>query len=87
MNNRIFELAKQVELIQWDKLPSGAITPDYESVVKAKRFAELIVKECIDLAVKEEERYDSLSSVHAAYCSMSMTNFQEVLKKHFGVEE
>jgi hypothetical protein len=46
MNNRIFELAKQVDLIQWDKLPSGAITPDYESVVKAKKFAELIVREC-----------------------------------------
>jgi hypothetical protein len=47
MNERIFELAKQADLIQWDTLPSGARTPDYESVVKAKKFAELIVRECI----------------------------------------
>ena len=47
MTERIFELAKQADLIQWDTLPSGARTPDYESVVKAKKFAELIVQECI----------------------------------------
>ena len=47
MNERIFELAKQADLIQWDTLLSGARTPDHESVVKAKKFAELIVKECI----------------------------------------
>ena len=45
MNKRIFELAKQVDLIQWDTLPSGAKTPDHESVVKAREFAELIVEE------------------------------------------
>ena len=46
MNERIFELAKQADLIQWDTLPSGARTPDHESVVKVKKFAELIVREC-----------------------------------------
>ncbi len=45
MNERIFELAKQADLIQWDTLPSGARTPDHESVVKAKKFAELIVQD------------------------------------------
>jgi hypothetical protein len=50
MNERIFELAKQADLIQWDTLPSGARTPDHESVVKAKKFAELIVKECAKIA-------------------------------------
>ena len=46
--DKIFELAKQADLIEWGTLPSGAQTPDYESVVKAKKFAELIVQECID---------------------------------------
>lgn len=46
LNKRIEELAKQADLIQWDTLPSGARTPDHESVVKAKKFAELIVREC-----------------------------------------
>ena len=47
MNNRIFELAKQADLIQWDTLPSGARTPDYESVVKAKKFAESVIRELV----------------------------------------
>ena len=50
MNERIFELAKQADLIQWDSLPSGARTPDHESVVKAQKFAELIVRECARVA-------------------------------------
>ncbi len=73
MNNRIFELAKQVELIQWDKLPSGAITPDYESVVKAKRFAELIVRECAGVAD------------HSNVTGKSIIG--QRIKEHFGVEE
>ena len=48
MNKLIFELAKQADLIQWDTLPSGAKTPDHESVVKVKKFAELMHDECID---------------------------------------
>jgi len=78
MNERIRELAER----------QGLTGPNYLiSSHELEKFAELLIRECIDLAVKEEERYDSLSSVHAAYCSMSMTNFQQVLKKHFGVEE
>ena len=47
MNNKIYELAKQAGLIEFETIPgSNAVTPDYESVVKAKKFAELIVKEC-----------------------------------------
>jgi hypothetical protein len=53
MNERIFELAKQADLIHWDTLPSGARTPDHESVVKAKRFAELLQQAIYD-KVKEE---------------------------------
>lgn len=53
---RIIELAKQADLIQWDTMPSGARTPDYESVVKAKKFAELIVRECV-VHVRDEVQY------------------------------
>ena len=42
MNERDIELANQVDLIQWDALPSGAKTPDHASVVKAQKFADLI---------------------------------------------
>jgi hypothetical protein len=53
MNERIFELAKQADLIQWDTLSSGARTPDQESVVKARKFAELLIRKCADIG----ERY------------------------------
>jgi hypothetical protein len=57
MNERIFELAKEADLIQWDTLPSGARTPDHESVVKAKKFAELIVRECYALVDYENKQF------------------------------
>ena len=72
MNERIFELAKQADLIHWDTLPSGARTPDHESVVKAKKFAELIVRECAELV----DRAISDGGVDG-----------RAVKEHFGVEE
>ena len=74
MNQRILELAKQADLIQWDTLPSGARTPDHESVVKAKKFAELIVKECVNTL--EFHGFDD-----------AVPYIQWMAKKHFGVEE
>jgi hypothetical protein len=74
MNERIFELAKQADLIQWDTLPSGARTPDHESVAKARKFALLIVRECQKLNSKE----------------LSITAIERLLplyREHFGVEE
>lgn len=59
MNERILELAKQADLIQWDTLPSGARTPDHESVVKAKKFAELIVQDVLKIMQDRKEDYDN----------------------------
>jgi hypothetical protein len=75
MNQRIFELAKQADLIQWDTLPSGARTPDYESVVKAKKFAELIVEECLMKAIGAKIRGESIDTLI------------QNIKEDFGVEE
>ena len=74
MNNRIFELAKQVDLIKWDTLPSGAITPDHDSVVKAKRFAELIIE-------------DSIAAIRAKYFDRGTTEAVIAIETHFGVKE
>ena len=71
MNERIFELAKQADLIQWDSLPSGARTPDHESVVKAQKFAELIVRQTMDYASRNWEHGHLLA---------------EDLKVYFGVK-
>jgi hypothetical protein len=83
MNKRIFELAKQADLIQWDTLPSGAKTPDYESVVNAKKFAELIVRECMwKIMQRKEEAIDNDWHVDEAM-SAAISDISE----HFGVEE
>lgn len=69
MNKRIFELAKQVDLIQWDPLPSGAQTPDHESVANAIKFAELLIKqtlEIIETDVQPSFTRQDISRIHLA---------------------
>ena len=75
MNERIFELAKQADLIQWDSLPSGARTPDHKSVVKARKFALLIVREC-----EEVVRW-------AISVDSTIEKVPVLIREHFGVEE
>ena len=75
MNKRIFELAKQADLIQWDSLPSGARTPDHKSVVKARKFAELIVRECAGVVQNAVDHREPAST------------YVDKIKEHFGVEE
>lgn len=84
MNERIFEFAKQADLIQWDTLPSGARTPDHESVVKAKRFAELIVKECA--ATMREIAYDDPSDDWEFAYNSGVYSSVDAIQEKFGVE-
>ena len=82
MNERIRQLAEQAGSTHKQNLGVYQFYTD-----ELEKFAELIVKECIAQAVKEEERYDSLNGRDCEYCSMAMSNFQGVLAEHFGVEE
>ena len=82
---RIFELAKQADLIQWDSLPSGARTPDHESVVKAQKFAQLIVRECMEQINKVEEKGDA--HLGGGYFYDGTRLCRDAIKQHFGVEE
>ena len=86
MNQRIFELAKQADLIQWETLSSGARTPDHESVVKARKFAELIVKEC-EKAIRTEIAVTDISGEVEKAWEMGMECGVYTIKKHFGVEQ
>jgi hypothetical protein len=74
MNERIFELAKQADLIEWDTLPSGARTPDHESVAKAIKFAKAIVRECAQFV---EDKFDFIGDEIIV---------KEKMLAHFGVE-
>jgi hypothetical protein len=87
MNERIFELAKQADLIQWDTLSSGAKTPDHASVVKARKFAELIVRECTHIIANQawESRTAGANGDWTEYNTLSRVAGQ--IKEHFGVEE
>jgi hypothetical protein len=95
MNERIFELAKQADLIQWDTLSSGARTPDHESVVKARKFAELIVNECIGILETEIELVKGYKSTACNNFDVMwhegkiihFTKLIEKSKEHFGVKE
>jgi hypothetical protein len=89
MTERIFELAKQADLIQWDTLPSGARTPDYESVVKAKKFAELIVWECADILMKPEyvmNHPEELTDYNRGWVNGRLLGIEHI-KEHFGVDD
>jgi hypothetical protein len=88
MNKRIFELAKQADLIQWDTLSSGARTPDHESVVKARKFAELIVRECIGKCEFVADMATVTNSGEMARKTKATADScAAMIKEHFGVEE
>ena len=88
MNKRIFELAKQADLIQWDTLSSGARTPDHESVVKARKFAELIVRECIKtIEYRAPGQMGKEGEGWTNGYDDGLKTGAWLLKEHFGVEE
>ena len=49
-NSKIYALAKEAGLIEFEQFAWNPElgSPTYESVAKARKFAELIVRECID---------------------------------------
>ena len=79
MNNRIQQLALQAGLKQriWNslgkELPMWQEDPDNPGLAK---FAELIVRECMDLALGSSHREDDMGAIIA-----------NKIKQHFGVEE
>jgi hypothetical protein len=75
MNERIKELALQAGFYYTDK--TGFITP---AGCDPKKFAEMIVRECIDIAGKED--FDVMMK-EGYPCSQTAKN----IKEHFGVKE
>jgi hypothetical protein len=78
MNERIDEL--MIEAGARFEFLHGVHYDDFQY----KKFAELIVRECVTLADIEAERFSNLDQ---EYCSMAMDNYRELVRKHFGVEE
>ena len=78
-NNKIYLLAKEAGLIEFEQLDFNPAlgSPTYESVAKTRKFAALLIKECLE-QVCDEVQYK---------CDWEMAN--DVSKRvieHFGVE-
>jgi hypothetical protein len=96
MNERIKEFAKQAEQYALDKANEGD-DEDYDYSFDddfQEKFAELIVRECIELAMNERLRYSSYDKqadwakqLMMLHCATSMDNYKILLQEHFGVEE
>jgi hypothetical protein len=88
MNERIKELAEQADMKLWfigDGLSSNAIIGDKN----IEKFAELIVKECIDKIETYRIPVGNSSSGELA-CEWTYDALKEIrdeIKEHFGVEE
>ena len=76
MNERIKELLEQAG-VKYVTMPKDTV---YE------KFAELIVRECVQLALSEKQRYGNISHRDMTECAVAMDNYQLLLKEYFGVE-
>ena len=75
MNERIKELERQATSYMPGRPPYDGLTFD---MFDKEKFAELIVRECLDILDDEDDGSTDTKSVRiAAYC----------IKKNFGVEE
>ena len=53
---------------------------------ESEKFAELIVQECMDLALSEQKRYAAFTHRNLSECVVTVSNFRLLMKDHFGVE-
>ena len=92
MNERINELYKQAHIERRQEYFSSVVDPTIKSVSVTRQFnpelfAELIVRECIQLALDEKQRYANISHRDMIECVVAMDNYQMLVKEHFGVDE
>ena len=78
IDDRIYELARQADLIEFEPIgDSNEYTPNHTSVVKARKFARLIVRECAAQLIKWKDEPFPYDPEFGA----------SLIKEHFGVEE
>ena len=86
---RIKELADQAWVYQMTVYEYDGVRTygEREQVFSKEKFAELIVRECMDLALSEQKRYASFTHRNLSECAITMSNFRLLMKDHFGVEK
>jgi len=92
MNERVNDLMNQaLPMIDWDARHYAELNNGEKNKFYADwfdNFARLLVKECIEKAEEEAERYLGFPNlVNADMYAKVMYNYQELLKEHFGLDE
>ena len=90
MNERIQQLAEQVYGTQATEqeikfAAQSLIEHDGELIFSKEKFAELIVRECAELTSRYQMGTTRLPDIIVSYNYSD--KLEDVLKKHFGVEE
>ena len=81
MNERIRELARKANMVEVEYHPGF---PDIKYPANFEKFAELIVKECVHIALKDSlPDWGNAASEANAQCVKIAAD----LRQHFGVEE
>jgi len=83
MNERIKQLAIQAD-IKFLEFHGKEYCEAW--VEQQEKFAELIVRECMDLALSEQKRYAAFTHRNLSECAVTVSNFRLLMKDHFGVE-
>ncbi len=87
MNERIKELAIQAGFFYEDYKDIWYLEYHNETCEEEmKKFAELIVRECMKVAVFKDDGYISTADV-AGYMAAGRSTAAKMIKEHFGVEE
>jgi ADP-heptose:LPS heptosyltransferase len=90
MNERIKELAKQAGAEFWQRLENDVVNPEayitFDPPEGLEQFAELIVRECMKVAVNKDSGYIHPANV-AGYMAAGRSTAAQMIKEHFGVEE
>ena len=80
MNERIRDLKEQALIWSVETLDPDALNDNEWGVAIDEKFAELIVRECVQVCADRGAHHDGLYSAWADDCSKR-------IGKHFGVEE
>lgn len=85
MSKLIFDLAKEAGLIVFEPLSWNldAQAPNPESVAKAYKFAELIVRECLEVCNRQANHY---VETHNRAATSVADVLGRIIQMHFGVE-
>ena len=88
MNERIRKLARQSGGEFWQRLENDVVNPEayitFDPPESLEKFAELIVRECIEQCSKALVEHTGQPSVTHNY---AVGLCQDNIKEHFGVEE